>query len=61
MTRGTPRTSLRLDPSEKQHLKTLADKAGVSLSDAMRTGTRLYLETLAQTKPAAQMGRRSKS
>jgi hypothetical protein len=43
---------------ERAELQALAQKTGVSVSDALRTGGRIYLETLAATRDQARMGRR---
>jgi hypothetical protein len=58
MSRGTPTTSIRISKRERAELQTLARKTGVSVADAMRTGGRIYLETLAVTQDQARMGRR---
>lgn len=45
--RYTDQYLLRFPPGEREELQALAEQAGVSLADAMRTGTRSYLEELA--------------
>ena len=56
--RGAPRFSIRITDTERAHLHALAKQLDVSLSDALRTGGRIYLETLATTRDQARMGRR---
>lgn len=48
----TPLTALRIDPSEKAELQQLAAERGVSLSEAMRRGARLYLQAMEPAKSA---------
>lgn len=53
----TPTTvSLRLPPAEKAELEELCKQAGVTLSDSLRNGARVYLAAL--IAPRQKQGRR---
>jgi hypothetical protein len=44
MNGNSPHVTVRITAAEREELHALAQRAGVSLSDALRIGGRLYLE-----------------
>lgn len=58
--RGTPKMSVRIDPTERAQLAREASDLGTDLSTAMRQGARLWLEALRisiSAKPVSKGGR----